>query len=312
MVFSLSRETKNFCGLVLFGGTYGAALDYAHTHGGAIEYPEGTHHERGILTFAFVYSVIPQLVSWYRMSTEAYIELPPQKAHPASSLLNEAEVLPSLEKAIGAEEADILRNNYNCKGGSPKDRLRHVFAPNSMYGLAIRGKLRVPFTEEENARRRFKRLHPLAPWTATFPAMTLLFTSGYLLTAYGWNRFPSIGIAAALAVPTLFLYKKWDGSMHGLVVLCMVGLGGASTEAFLNTYLGTMTYQTNDIFGIPYWLFWIYALNASTYGHITRFLLEPKHRTKVFVGVDSLPHKWARRYYRDHVGLPNDTATEHE
>jgi hypothetical protein len=41
--------------LVLFGATFGAFLDYLHTHGEEIIYPPGTNHWRGILTFAFVY-----------------------------------------------------------------------------------------------------------------------------------------------------------------------------------------------------------------------------------------------------------------
>jgi hypothetical protein len=41
--------------LILFGATVGAALDYLHTDGGAIVYPDGTNHWRGVLTFALAY-----------------------------------------------------------------------------------------------------------------------------------------------------------------------------------------------------------------------------------------------------------------
>lgn len=43
--------------LVVFGATVGALLDYLHTDGGTIVYPEGTNHWRGIATFAVVYSI---------------------------------------------------------------------------------------------------------------------------------------------------------------------------------------------------------------------------------------------------------------
>lgn len=46
---------RNLGFLLLFGATFGAFLDALHTHGGAITYPEGTNHYRGILTFAVVY-----------------------------------------------------------------------------------------------------------------------------------------------------------------------------------------------------------------------------------------------------------------
>jgi len=43
--------------LLLAGATWGAALDYMHTHGGAILYPPDTNHWKGIPTFAVVYAV---------------------------------------------------------------------------------------------------------------------------------------------------------------------------------------------------------------------------------------------------------------
>ena len=47
--------------MVLFGATIGAGLDYLHTHGEEITYPEGTNHWRAIFTFAVVYSLGPLL-----------------------------------------------------------------------------------------------------------------------------------------------------------------------------------------------------------------------------------------------------------
>ena len=43
--------------LVAVGVTLGAYLDFTHTHGGEITYPEGTNEWRGVATFGFVYSV---------------------------------------------------------------------------------------------------------------------------------------------------------------------------------------------------------------------------------------------------------------
>ena len=58
MVATVSSMLHHRMGyLVLVGITLGAYLDFTHTHGSEITYPPGTNHWRGILTFAFVYSV---------------------------------------------------------------------------------------------------------------------------------------------------------------------------------------------------------------------------------------------------------------
>lgn len=43
--------------LFLFGATVGAGLDWLHTHGDEIRYPDGTNHWRGIWTMGTMYAV---------------------------------------------------------------------------------------------------------------------------------------------------------------------------------------------------------------------------------------------------------------
>jgi hypothetical protein len=53
--------------LAAFGATVGAGLDYLHTDGGAIVYPDDMNHWRGILTFLVVYPVAGLLFTmWVR------------------------------------------------------------------------------------------------------------------------------------------------------------------------------------------------------------------------------------------------------
>lgn len=237
----MNRERWNLLGLAVFGGTYGALLDYAHTHGGVIEYPPGTTHERGILTFALVYSVAPWLTSQWRMFTEKFV------------------VVTYLPSTPGTEEEDA--------------------------------------TKPKKDTRIFRRANEIPPVHAPIIAMGLFYTSGYLLTAYGWKHVPSLAIAGVLGGMSASFWFAWDRTWSGLASVIAVGLLGTSTEAFLNTHVQSMTYQVNEIGGVPIWLFFLYTAGTSMYGQITRRLLEPQHDIPLFIGAESLPNAYARARY---------------
>lgn len=57
--------------LMLFGATIGAFLDWTHTDGHAIEYPEGTNHWRGVVTFTIAYAIPGLMYTLYMRATEA-------------------------------------------------------------------------------------------------------------------------------------------------------------------------------------------------------------------------------------------------
>ena len=237
----MNRERWNFLGLALFGGTYGALLDYTHTHGGVIDYPAGTTHERGILTFALVYSVAPWISSQFRMATEKF--------------------------------------NVVDEGGDKN-------APPAI----VDGK------KVDN--RVFVRENKLAPVTSAMAAFGLCYSTGYLLTAYGWRTVPSPAIAGALATMSFAFWYKWDRTWSGMASMIAVGVLGSGTEAFLNTKVQSMTYQVSEMGGVPVWLFFLYTAGTSIYGQITRRLLEPKHDVERFEGgAAGLPNCYARARY---------------
>lgn len=55
----LDLHWRRFPLLFLFGATIGAGLDYLHTDGDEIRYPEDTNHWRGIWTMGALYSIVP-------------------------------------------------------------------------------------------------------------------------------------------------------------------------------------------------------------------------------------------------------------